>query len=138
MLHVKYWMPRLTDKQYLKYRKFLRRLWLQHKEAYSHLTPNQQWQIHEYFRPSEELTNEQLLEHRKDITIQHPSLPHQVGRNIKEFGQILRSKSKSRATVSKYTNKRGQTRNIRVRSIVRPKIDTRRLARALIELDRES
>jgi hypothetical protein len=131
-------MPRLTDKQYLKYRKFLRRLWLHRQSTYSDLTPTQQWQIHAYFRPDEELTTEQLLEHRKDITTQHPSLPHEAGRTIKEFGQMLRGKAKSRATVSVSTNKRGQTRSIRVRSIARPKIDTRRLARALIELENQA
>ena len=131
-------MPRLTDKQYLKYRKFLRRLWLRHQNAYSHLTPTQQWQIHAYFRPDEELTTEQLLAHRKDITTQQPSLPHQAGRAIKEFGQMLRGKAKSRATVTSSTNKRGQTSTIRVRSIARPKIDTRRLAKALIELENQA
>lgn len=130
-------MPRLTNKQYLKYRKYLRRLWLYRPSTYSHLSPIQQWQVHEYFRPSEKLTDEQLLTHRKDITAQYPSLPHKAGRAIKEFGQILRSKAKSRATVSTYTNKRGKTTTIQVRGVVRPKIDTRRLARALVELEKE-
>jgi hypothetical protein len=131
-------MPRLTDRQYLKYRKFLRRLWLNREAAYSNLSPTQQGQIHSYFRPSEELTNEQLLQHRKDITTKYPSLPHQVGRTIKEFGQILRGKAKVRATTKPYANATGKgTRRIRVQGIRRPKTDLPRLARALIEMERQ-
>ncbi len=129
-------MPRLTDKQYLKYRKYLRKLWLTRTGLYANLLPTQQWQIHEYFRPDEELTDKQLLAHRKDITAQYPSLPHQAGRTIKEFGQMLRAKAPSRATKTTITNKRGQTNTIRTGSVVRPQIDIPMLARVLIELEK--
>lgn len=127
-------MPRLTDKQYLEYRKFLRRLWLHRQEAYSYLTPTQQWQIHDYFRPSEELTTEQLLQHRKDIAAKRPSLPHQVGRTIKEFGQVMRGKAKPRGVTELKVpaSGRGRARTIRVRGIVRPQIDYDKLALACI------
>jgi hypothetical protein len=128
-------MPRLTDKQYLKYRKFLRRLWLYRLSTHSFLTPTQQWQIHAYFRPSEDLTNEELLEHRKTITVEHPSLPHQAGRAIKDFGQILRGNAKARATVTSFAGRNKTARHVGVRSIVRPQIDIPRLARVLLDLE---
>ena len=131
-------MPRLSPKQYLKQRRFPRQLWLQRISAYSYLTPTQQWQIHAFFRPSDALTDVQLLKHRKAITAEQPSLPHQAGKTIKDFGQILRGKAKVHATVKTTTTGRSKTaKTIRVRSLVRPQIDIPRLARALIELEHQ-
>lgn len=129
-------MPRLSAKDYLKYRKFLRRLWLQRQATYSYLTPTQQWQIHAFFRPDEDLTDDQLLEHRKQITAEQPSLPHQAGRAIKDFGQMLRGKAKVQATATTVsTGRKRDTKTIRARSVVRPQIDTPRLAKVLIALE---
>jgi hypothetical protein len=130
-------MPRLTSKQYLKHHKLLRHYWLNHQSVYSYLTPTQQWQLHKFFRPAEELGTDELLQHRKAITAAQPSLPHQVGRAISDLEAMRKTRVMSRAftysTVPK-GSKTGKTHTVRVRSIVNSEIDMKRLAQVLIEL----
>jgi len=128
-------VPRLSPNDYLKAYKHLRYLWLNQSNVYSYLRPTEQWQLHKFFRPSEELSKEELLQHRKDITIKNPSLPHQAGKALKEFDQVMHSKVKARGVTGLKTQAivRGN-RSVQVRSLVRPQIDIPRLARALIEL----
>jgi hypothetical protein len=130
-------MPRLSTKDYLKAHKQLRYFWLHRQSLYRYLQPTQQWQLHAFFRPSEELSKEELLQHRKMITAVRPSLPHQAGRALKELEQVMHHKVKPRGvTTMKVKSSHKGTATIGVHSIVRPQIDHRRLARALIELER--
>ena len=81
-------MPRLSARKYLQARKRLRRYWDFQQMAYGYLSPD-----------------EQVLEHRTEITKQRPSLPHQAGRALAKIddrsasgghqGQTVISQTKS-------------------------------------------
>lgn len=45
-------------------------------------SPQDQRYLHDYYRPSETLSDEQLLEHRREITKDQPSLPQCAGRAL--------------------------------------------------------
>jgi hypothetical protein len=119
-------MPRLSKKQYLKYHKTLRHLWLNHQSVYSYLSPTKQWQLHDFFQPSKELTNERLLEHRKVISKERPSLPHQAGWALKDINQVLGTFAKQPVRAKGRHN----ASRVTVRPIVRPEIDGDKLALA--------
>jgi hypothetical protein len=53
----------------------LRSFWLESEGAvFAELPPQQQWYLHDYFLPDEQLSDTELLAHRKVISRQRPSL----------------------------------------------------------------
>lgn len=78
-------MPRLTAKQYLRSHDQLRRLWLKNTVVFSYISPVEQWQLHDFFKPDRDWTDLRLLQHRDAITTSRPSLPHQAGRALNHF-----------------------------------------------------
>jgi hypothetical protein len=120
-------MPRINNAQYINRHRWLRQLWLKNPRMFSTLRPNQQWDIHDYYRPSERLTKKQLLQHRRQISRDRPALPHQASKALK----ILAGRA---PTLKPISIKAGGSRHIEVYSLVQPQIDIERLARALLML----
>jgi hypothetical protein len=126
-------MPRLSKKEYWKWHKSLRWLWLNHQDAYSYLSPSRQWLLHDFFLPSKDLTKEELLEHRKAITKERPGLPHQAGWALRELNQVVHAPATVKQPVETGKAKRG-TATIRVRSLVKPEIDYDKVAKIFFKL----
>jgi hypothetical protein len=124
-------MPRLTNDRYIKRHLLLRQLWLKHQARYALLKPTQQWDVHDYYRPSEELTRAELLEHRRRVSRERPALPQRASKAFK----ILIGAAPAAPPADTIINAgpRGD-RRIRVRAIVRPQIDVEKLASALLML----
>jgi hypothetical protein len=78
-------VPRLTNDRYYKEHELLQRLWNSTHALYSILTPTEQWELHDFYLPSEDLTKQQLIVHRRDITKRRPSLPHRAGKHRKKL-----------------------------------------------------
>jgi hypothetical protein len=61
-------MPRLTNQRYLLIHHQLRQVWIEDRSGFSWLRPAEQWQLHDYFRPSKDLTDAELFAHRAAIS----------------------------------------------------------------------
>jgi hypothetical protein len=69
---------------------FLRAVWQQSAGGvFAELFPQEQWYLHDYFRPSEQLSDQALLAHRKEISARRPSLPQRAGRALKFLQAVL-------------------------------------------------
>ena len=77
-------MSRLTTTHYLKTCHVLAEKWREHMDDFAFYSPQDQCYIHDYFRPSEDLTDDQRIAHRIAISKLHPSLPAKAGRALKQ------------------------------------------------------
>ena len=122
-------MPRLTNVDYLNTYRYLSEVWLHDRRLFANLGTREQWYLHDYFQPSKEWSDEELLAHRTAISKQHPSLPHQAGRALKRFiGEAERPVRVLAATPKGTRPPRGK---ITVKSVVRSEINMKLLARIL-------
>ena len=135
-------MPRLTNKDYLLQRTFLLDAWNHFPGVFSYFTYNEQLERHAYFAPSKELSDQEAIAHRQQVTHDHPSLPHRAG---KLYARLHKQASAERdrlahtpATplITKSKRTAGQ-RRIAVGAVARPEPDLRKLALALLGLARE-
>ena len=134
-------MPRLTAKQYLPAHDQLRRFWLHQPRVFGELTPGEQWRLHHFFKPSHDLSDLELLQHREQVTKTRPSLPRQAGRALAKLQSAAAvvavegvRRAKAPAPV-KIRRSRGERRLV-VRAVVRPEPDIKKLAQALLEMAR--
>lgn len=126
-------MPRLSNRRYLAHCRFLRATWLKHDMLYGLLPINAQWDLHAFYKPDEELTDQQRLAHREHVTSERPALPARAGRS---FNQIYRSfeQARDRAMLRQPAHQpKRRDRQIRVYGIARPEPDLKLLARALVQ-----
>lgn len=121
-------MPTLSDEDYLVRHVMLHRVWGKDTRPFTHLTYQQQSDIHDYYQPAKILTNEELLAHRKKITKTDPSLPHRASR---AFLVMLRPETQPEPASAGIDAK---GRKITVRPLVKPEIDTEKLASALLDM----
>lgn len=132
-------MPRLTDSTYLKQRAYLVGLWERDGYELTLMRATEQWELHGFFRLAEPLTDEQALAHRREVTAEDSSLANRAG---KAYARLLSEVAANDARLAAMPTslpprKRGDpkpTRNITVRTLVRPEIDYKRLAQALYEM----
>jgi hypothetical protein len=73
-------MPRLFDRGYLFIRSYLAEVWQTKRQAFSLISTTDQWYcnqwyLHQYLRPSDELTEPELLAHRHAVTQTCRSVP---------------------------------------------------------------
>lgn len=135
-------MPRLSAKHYLRAHRRLRRYWDYQQMAYGSLSATEQWHLHDFFQPTKDWTEERLLVHRAQITEQRPSLPHQAGRALAKLDAAaarvavlrVRDQAATQPKSPKRTSARSKDRQVRVLGVVKPEIDTTRLARAIVML----
>jgi hypothetical protein len=142
-------MSRLTDDDYLHMVHSLRVLWLHDNGVFAAVLPVDQWRVHDFFRPSENLTDKERLEHRHQISKERPTLPNQAGRALARIHQDAAVLGLYRARLARdpqpsklKPEHRKQVpyntpRNITVRAVVKPIVDTKKLAKALLDLARD-
>ena len=134
-------MSRHTDQHYLDTHRQLKRLWQHADSAYGRLTPIEQWQLHDYFQPSKDLTDAELLKHRAEITRKRPALPQQAGKALTKLyaaAATLSLQGVRRAhqpMPAKYA--RQKVGQIQVYGVVKPEIDLEKLAKALLEIAKD-
>jgi hypothetical protein len=121
-------MPKLSNDDYLIRHEILHRVWGTDNRHFTHLKYQQQRDLHDYYDPAKDLTNDELLAHRKKVAKQHPSLPQRAS---KAFLVMLRPETQREPAHSSLDRK---GRKITIRPLVRPEIDTEQLARALLRM----
>lgn len=146
-------MPRLPLQDHLGRRDLLVASWREFPELFGTVDPKAQWEVHRFYRPSETLTDAEVLEHIKAVLLTDPTLVHRVGKHYRVmqdvfFGvtdrvgltnwealvaelrtgrvQVPASGTKARAA--------GKQHNIRLVAVVNPNIDVGKLARAFSTL----
>lgn len=112
-------MPRFPNSTHLLIRHHLRQDWLDGSGIYALIPSRDQRYIHDYFRPSEDLADEELLAHRRAVSKERPSLPHCAGRAVRRMVKPVNHPELVRS-------------RIRVYPVVRPEIVLERFKRALI------
>jgi hypothetical protein len=139
-------MPRLSNALFLDRHRFLRKMWLECDELYSILEVNQQWEVHRFYQPSKELTDEELVAHRKATTKAEPRLPAIAGRHFALLYQSFRvayayaegDEMRFRSAISQMSRQRPShmtgKRQIWIRAVANPEPDLQKLASALIDL----
>jgi hypothetical protein len=124
-----YRVPRLSNAEYLKRHQVLKRAWFEFEgRHFAYLSSREQWDLHAYYQPSKDLTDEELLEHRRKIAKDELSLPARAG---KAWANLVAGRDTG-ATRS-FDGKRWIT----LRAIVKPEIDVKLLSRALVELAKQ-
>lgn len=141
-------MPRLTSQQYLEAHQKLAIAHHDEPLMFGSLSPAEQWALHAYFVPSKGLSDQQLLDHRKTITKEQPSLPQRAGRALAHIERnydvaaeaahgdhtMYRKVLSDLAPGEAFVTKRG--RQIRVVGIAKPEPDARLFAQAIVDMVR--
>jgi hypothetical protein len=130
-------MPRLTNTDYLDIHHKLRACWLSqpHQMLFAMLEPHEQWSLHYYFKPACDMTDAELLEHRKSITAEYSSLPHRAGRAFAQLCRINEELARRQTEARDGSGRQTQPSDPpRVYGLVRPEVDVEMLARVLVEM----
>jgi hypothetical protein len=93
------------------------------------LTPNEQWDLHNFYVVTQEMTDPELRLHRRLMMDVDPSLPQRAGR---AYAKLQRGDWSQAGTV---TVTKG--RAITVRSVVKPNPDLKKLAGLLLGIAME-
>ncbi|TFD23474.1 hypothetical protein [Cryobacterium lyxosi] len=136
-------MPRLTSRDYLIHRQFLREQWEEHDgAAFTDLPMQEQRDLHDYYAPAVPFAEKEALAHRTAMTKVFPSLPQKAGRAYQAIQAAVDGTPNQ--TVDTYRDETttveliaGKRRPLRVTGVARPKIDHYRLARVLLALERQ-
>lgn len=111
--------------------------------AFSWLSSRDQRSLHDFYRPSELLLPQELIDHREACTAKDPSLPQRAGRTLRNLKSVearllAYERESKRTTPSTRSRKRvvqGVTaEQIRVRELLRPRLDIQKLSSAIVEL----
>jgi hypothetical protein len=112
-------------------------LWVGFPAFFLTISYNDQRAIHNYFRPADNLTDEQLLEHFKAAKAQDPRLPSAAGRAFRKLETIYRRTSAEArgdpepwaqllaAHHHQTVGSPGRRHRLVVSALARPAIDTR-------------
>lgn len=131
--------------------RFLHMVWQGFPEFFTTLSFADQRRVHDYYRPHLNLTDEQLVAHQARLRAEQPGLPSTAGRAFKKldtvyqltFKQAKGDPERWRAILNAHQHgitgspdRRG--RRLKVSVLARPDIDTKRIARALVQHANES
>lgn len=125
-------------------------VWFGLSSFFTTLTYNQQRALHDYYLPTKELSDEQLLAHRAKMAADQPSLASVAGKAFRQIERTylevtrgsggdpvrLRALLDSHVHYTSATTVRKGVR-IRVTGLARPEIDVRMAARAFIEMGKQ-
>ena len=127
-------MPRSTNSTYLKTHTHLHQLWLQDMGVVACFSPTDQWYLHDYFKLSHSLSDEQLVAHRGAVAAARPSLAQCAGRALAHLNQALESRQFAvEPAAPGGSRRRAGPRSITARSVVKPEIDVHTLAQIIID-----
>lgn len=131
-------MSRLANEEYLYQRNRLRVSWFEHGGfAFARLNSQEQMDLHDYFAPSKDLSDEELIAHRVAIAEAFPSLPQKAGKAYQEITAHLEQPKLPPTPLPNRAARRRPTRGPRhviVRTVRRPEVDVYKLSRALLAL----
>ena len=139
-------MPRLTNQQYLANGRWLNGVWNSNlKCLFALLTLQQQLDLHAYFAPTKDWTDEERIEHRQVISKEFSDLPSKAGRYCSRVGELydeaVEFSKGNDHLIRPYISdsvaplKIDQSgRMIGIAAVARPKPDLRGFAKALIQL----
>jgi hypothetical protein len=141
-------MARITNQQFIDRHFLLLSIWNDGlAQLFSVLPSHIQWDVHRYYQPTRNLTDQELIAHRQAATATDPSLPHRASRG---FARMKRAYVVARQAADAAGKKDTEflrvvtplqpvrahaagKRRILVHGIAKPELDTKRLARLLVE-----
>jgi hypothetical protein len=131
-------MSRLTDTVYLNQRNQLRGDWFDHRGwTFSRLEPIEEMDLHAYFAPTKDLTDEQAIAHRREASKRDPSLPQRAGRAFARASEYLGKYPELQPSASFVKTQTGPRGEIIVHSVLRPELDVSKLVLALMRLQED-
>ncbi len=139
-------MPRLSNDLYLRRHVFLARAWQDFARLYTILLPQDQWTVHRFYQPTKDLSDQELLDYRQQITSAEPGLPARAGRLFIRMNRAFRTAyeyaqgdqlrfydSLWQQTAGAKAQQHGK-RRIRIAALARPEPDLEALARVLVQM----
>lgn len=81
-------MPRLTNRNYLYLHDVLKHLWFHLHQIYGYIPHSDQRYLKEYYQLTVDLTDTELLNHRREISQLQPSLPQRAGRALSKLDRV--------------------------------------------------
>jgi hypothetical protein len=146
-------MSRITPSQHYERYQFLRTAWREFNKLYALLSLRQQWQIHEFYQPSKELTQAELTAHIKELHHTNPALVHQAGKHVHLMMRVFRHISSElgvpkleqahalntliqRVNPSPVVTTKND-RRLTIAAVARPTPDMDKLAKALVMLAKQ-
>lgn len=128
-------MPRISFATYCERRTKLSQVWQDSRDDFSGLSPKEQWALHGYYRFAEALSPKQLHEHWTEQRTKSSSLAQRAGRAYAAFELVLANKPVLVKDMAQpVARKRKRDVKYKVRSLVRPEPDMRKLAKALLSV----
>jgi hypothetical protein len=117
-------MTRLTHSTYSDRRECLREAWIHSQRTFFVLTAKEQWDLHNFYVVTQEMTSPELRLHRRLVKQVDPSLPQRAGR---AYAKLERGDWKR---IDYAVTPKG--RAITIRTLVKPKPDLERYARTIL------
>ncbi|MHA3019671.1 hypothetical protein ACXPWS_05300 [Mycobacterium sp. BMJ-28] len=137
-------MARLTHHTYCAQHRLVREVWLTDRPALTRLLPNEQWDLHDFFAPTYDFSDDELREYRQKITALDPSLPQRAGRALRRLEQAVLvqiAEAKLREAQPRpepgKTKRQSKNQILTVRSLAHKQPDMQRMAKALLGMARE-
>ncbi|HEU4715835.1 MAG TPA: hypothetical protein VFS14_03320 [Candidatus Saccharimonadales bacterium] len=133
-------MPRVTFEMYCRQHLNLKNTWKYAPGHFAKISAENQWRLHDYFRPSEDLTRDELHKHwlevRKDPSSSHPQCAGRAYTAMRPY--IVNAPIKVVSVPVEHTarGKNGQ-KVVRVEGLVRPEIDVEKFAKALLSIAKD-
>ena len=118
-------MPRLTNTDYLQLHHSLRSLWFNRRGAFGLISSQQQRALHRYFLLAKDVTDAELLQHRRDVSMRWPNLPHRARRAVAQLRRIADAVSNGSTATE------GRSRRIVIHAVLRPEPNLTQLIAAL-------
>lgn len=130
-------VSRLSDATYLLQYSRLKTEWESSSgSVFVVLSPTDQWALHDFYVCTKKLSVDEVLAHRRTVTVAQPSLPQRAGKAFKKIEVFLDMPPRvPMAPVHPDGRRRkaGAKRNIWVQSQVRPDIDPNVLAKIVVQ-----
>jgi hypothetical protein len=125
-------MPRLTNKQYLERHRALRKIWLETDKFFGVVPYTQQMDVHIFYAPARDWSDEKMLEHRQKVQEFDDSLLQRASRGYLKIEAAYLAPVNESATMKVPVGEG----TLRVTAIARPEVNSKQLASALLELER--
>lgn len=135
-------MPRLSNPAYLRQRNELRAEWFDHQAwSFSRLDPIEEMELHAFFAPTKNLTDEEAFDHRRLVSKRDPSLPQRAGRAFAQAKVFLGRAPESVSAPATPIKSVGRSKPVRgeviVYSVQRPEPDVQRVIEVLRRIEKE-
>ena len=121
-------MPRLTNYGYLDLQHWLTSVWRDSRKSFGLLSLLEQRYLHDYFVPSWQLKDEDLLRYRAKIGAEQPNLPAVAGRAA---SRLQKKMAEQQPLVP--TPPAGKRRVV-VKAVIHPKPNEDLMSRALLRI----